>query len=311
MFFEVAFEFDICVNNWILLWQILRVADALLRNLLLAPIYNGQTETSDVDLWLLALERLLVLDLLLLLHDLQVLVCSILHLNLLLHLLLLQHLNILLVFKEHLEDLVVHFVLQHSCWFEYDILRPVLLLIGWHFQQIDWMLFHDLGLQVQVNVFWIHFAILEAFEFIPQCFLKGIFGLDFYLFERVEHEWIVIELDIWEVVVAQLLHLDWRLFFVAREAQSEAQALLLTAEKLSFNMLWHELIVEDVILVKEIDELLLMTAAQTLVFILLLDELLRSRLEIEIVVLDQRFLVQVWAQRLGNNWAIIIRIDVD
>lgn len=68
---------------------------------------------------------------------------------------------------------------------------------------------------------------------------------------------------------------------------------MLTAEKLSFNMLWYELIVEDVILVKEIDELLLMTAAQTLVFILLLDELLRSRLEIEIVVLDQGFLVQV------------------
>jgi len=68
---------------------------------------------------------------------------------------------------------------------------------------------------------------------------------------------------------------------------------LLTAEKLSFNMLWYELIVEDVILVKEIDELLLMAAAQTLVFILLLDELLRSRLEIEIVVLDQGVLVQV------------------
>lgn len=68
---------------------------------------------------------------------------------------------------------------------------------------------------------------------------------------------------------------------------------MLTAEKLSFNMLWYELIVEDVILVTEIDELLLMTAAQTLVFILLLDELLRSRLEIEIVVLDQGFLVQV------------------
>ena len=68
---------------------------------------------------------------------------------------------------------------------------------------------------------------------------------------------------------------------------------MLTAEKLSFNMLWYELIVEDVILVKEIDELLLMAAAQTLVFILLLDELLRSRLEIEIVVLDQGVLVQV------------------
>lgn len=68
---------------------------------------------------------------------------------------------------------------------------------------------------------------------------------------------------------------------------------MLTAEKLSFNMLWHELIVEDVILVTEIDELLLMTATQTLVFILLLDELLRSRLEIEIVILDQGFLVQV------------------
>ena len=68
---------------------------------------------------------------------------------------------------------------------------------------------------------------------------------------------------------------------------------MLTTEKLSFNMLWYELIVEDVILVKEIDELLLMAAAQTLVFILLLDELLRSRLEIEIVVLDQGVLVQV------------------
>ena len=68
---------------------------------------------------------------------------------------------------------------------------------------------------------------------------------------------------------------------------------MLTTEKLSFNMLRYELIVEDVILVKEIDELLLMAAAQTLVFILLLDELLRSRLEIEIVVLDQGVLVQV------------------
>jgi hypothetical protein len=119
--------------------------------LLLTPIYNGQAEASNVDLWLLALECLLVLDLLLL------------HLDLLLHLLLwrecVKHLNILLVFKEHLEDLVVHFVLQDSCRFEYqlfflnDILSSVLLLLGWHFQQIDWMLFHDLGLQVQVDIF--------------------------------------------------------------------------------------------------------------------------------------------------------------
>ena len=49
---------------------------------------------------------------------------------------------------------------------------------------------------------------------------------------------------------------------------------MLSAKKLSLNMLWDELIVEDVILVKEIDELLLMAATQTLVFILLLDELL-------------------------------------
>ena len=65
-------------------------------------------------------------------------------------------------------------------------------------------------------------------------------------------------------------------------------------EKLSFDMLWPKVIVENIIFVKKVNELLLVaTTSKTLVLILLLDQLLRSRLEIKVIVFDQSLFVQV------------------
>ena len=77
-------------------------------------------------------------------------------------------------------------------------------------------------------------------------------------------------------------------------------------------MLWPKVIVENIIFVKKVNELLLVaTTSKTLVLILLLDQLLRSRLEIKVIVFDQSLFVQVWAKWLSDDWTIIVRVDID